>query len=279
MAYSSQFSGARFMVVTSSGLWDKISSRSADFDNVKTVVFGPSAPSGTPPPGSKIQIVLWSELLAKGSTASHVPTVLDVRPQDAASWVFTAGLTGTPKAVVLTHQNMVEAAKAAQARFKLTPDDVIAAHLSPANAQQQLFDIVLPCFSGAHVSYCNPGTDFRSMCVAVSPTMIAGYPSQWQSLGQYFTSESSGKEISQLTEGEKTRLLASSRLDKCKWPLCVWSAISSTSCNEFRSIGIPLYRVYGLAEACGLVALEGPRNKTDIHLAVGTPIEVFLFLL
>lgn len=57
-----------------------------------------------------------------------------------------------------------------------------------------------------------------------------------------------------------------------RYPLCVWSAISAASCLEFRELGLPLYRVYGLAEACGLAALEGPSSTSKIHLAVGKPI-------
>lgn len=279
MAYAIQFSGARVMVVTSSGMWDKISARAADFDNIKTVVFGASTPPGTPPAGSKIQVVVWSELIAKAASASHVSSVLDVRPQDAAAWVFTAGATGAPKAVVLTHNMLVEAGRAAQAHFGLTTEDVVASHLSFANAQQQVLDIVLPCISGAFVVYCSPTTDFRTICSTVGPTMIAGIPSEWHSLGQYFIAESGGVELSQLSSAEKKRLVSNLRLEKCRWPLCVWSAISVASCLEFRSMDVPLYRVYGLAEACGLVALEGPgKNASDMQLAVGIPIQVRSFV-
>lgn len=69
---------------------------------------------------------------------------------------------------------------------------------------------------GAHVSYCSPNTDFRIMCVSVAPTLIAGIPSQWHSLGQYFTSERGGKEIAQLGAAEKARLLSAAKLDKCR---------------------------------------------------------------
>lgn len=274
MAYAIQFSGARVMVVSSSGMWDKISARAADFDNIKTVVFGATTSPGAPPSGSKIQVVVWSELLAKASS-SHVPSVLDVRPQDAAAWVFTAGVTGAPKAVVLTHNMLVEAGRAAQAHFNLNSEDVIASHLSFANALQQVLEIVLPCISGAQVTYCNPVADFRTICSTVAPTFIAGLPSEWHSLVQFFTSESAGKELAQLTDSEKKQLVSLSKLEKCRWPLCVWSAISVASCLEIRSLNIPLYRVYGLAEACGLVSLEGPgKSSSNIQLGVGIPIQV-----
>jgi len=65
MAYGIQFSGARVMVVSSAGLWDKIAARCSDFDNIKTVIFAPNVPAGTPPPGSSLVIVPWQELISK----------------------------------------------------------------------------------------------------------------------------------------------------------------------------------------------------------------------
>lgn len=60
------------MVVSSAGLWDKIAARCSDFDNIKTVIFAPNVPAGTPPPGSALAIFPWHELISKVTKEENV---------------------------------------------------------------------------------------------------------------------------------------------------------------------------------------------------------------
>jgi long-chain acyl-CoA synthetase len=268
--YAVQCSGARVLTVTSAGLWEKISARVGELDKVKVVVFGPGVATGAPASGANVQLLSWKDFLQARSPSG--PSTLDVRPQDAAAWVFTAGMTGAPKPVILTHQMLVEAGRAAQAHMALTPSDVIASHLSLANAQQQVLDVVVPCISGAQVVYCAPGVDFRSVCRTAVPTVIAALPLQWHSVIQDFTADNSGKDLTQLSSAQKKALVESVRLERCRWPLCVWAPISQATVLEFRTVGIPLYRTYGLAEACGLVSMEGPQAFSSDNLVNGKPL-------
>ncbi len=270
LSYAVQCSGARVIFVTSPGLWEKLAPRAAELDNVKLVVFGAGISAG-PAGATKLQSMSWSEFGLNGKAV--LDKTLDVRPQDAASWVFTSGMTGPPKPVVLTHQMLVEAGRAAQNHLSLSNSDLIASHLSLANALQQVLDIIVPCVSGAQVAYCSPNTDFRIICSTTSPTVVAGLPQQWHSLIQIFSAEHNNKEMTDLSASEKAALVRSVRLDKCRWPLCVWAPISVATVLGFRTVGIPLYRVYGLAEACGLVSMEGPnRASSSNSLVVGTPV-------
>ena len=258
ISYAIQCSSARMLVVSSPGLWKKVAS--SDIDTIKTVVFCDGIEESSLG-GNKTgrNLLTWPSFIGSAQQtpfSAAEKAILDVRPHDAASWMWTAGMDGAAKPSVATHAMMVSAGHAAQAHLKLTPADVIAAHMAVANGQQQMLDIVVPCISGAQVVYCASGAVFRSICTAVKPSVIAGSPLHWHSLLQSVQSEFS--ELSSLSAGVKRNIVGSIGLDECKWPLCVWGPLAGSVCQEFRDLGVPLYRVYGVAEACGLVSIEGP---------------------
>lgn len=57
------------------------------------------------------------------SSSSHRPVGVELKSEDACGLYFTSGTTGKPKAIVLTHKNMVCAAVTEQAHHLQTHDD------------------------------------------------------------------------------------------------------------------------------------------------------------
>jgi long-chain acyl-CoA synthetase len=81
---------------------------------------------------------------------------------DAASMFFTSGTTGVAKGVVLTHDSLIDRARAAAEMEHLTDEDVAIAYLPPAWIGQNIFSYAQPMVVG----YC-------ICCPESSETMLA----------------------------------------------------------------------------------------------------------
>ena len=80
---------------------------------------------------------------------------LEIRPteEDIAVILFTSGTTGTPKGVMLTHQNLVSDTYIAQTRMKLYPTDVFYAILPIHHAYTMLAVFLETLSCGAEVVF------------------------------------------------------------------------------------------------------------------------------
>jgi long-chain acyl-CoA synthetase len=74
------------------------------------------------------------------------------QPSDTAAMFFTSGTTGQPKGVVLTHQNLITAARMGAELERLTPDEEVLAYLPPAWIGQNIFSYAQPYVVGFCVS-------------------------------------------------------------------------------------------------------------------------------
>jgi len=74
------------------------------------------------------------------------------QPSDTAAMFFTSGTTGHPKGVVLTHQNLITAARMGAELERLTPDEEVLAYLPPAWIGQNIFSYAQPYVVGFCVS-------------------------------------------------------------------------------------------------------------------------------
>jgi long-chain-fatty-acid--CoA ligase ACSBG len=72
--------------------------------------------------GSEVLMLHWEELLARGASVEGLAAVDkrmdEVKPTDVADLIFTSGTTGNPKAVMISHDNIVFEAKSMLHEFK-----------------------------------------------------------------------------------------------------------------------------------------------------------------
>jgi long-chain acyl-CoA synthetase len=74
------------------------------------------------------------------------------QPSDTAAMFFTSGTTGHPKGVVLTHANLITAARMGAEMEGLTPDEEVLAYMPPAWIGQNIFSYAQPYVVGFCVS-------------------------------------------------------------------------------------------------------------------------------
>jgi len=160
--------------------------------------------------------------------------------QETAAIIFTSGSESMPKAVPLTHRNVIEDFRSALKHIVLYNDDCVLGILPPFHSFGLLMNIVLPCTSSLRVMFhANPmeGAMLARLVFAYKPTMAVATPTFVANILRHATSDQVASLRIFITGAEKcpetTRQLIK---EKCHDPIYVEG--------------------YGISECGPIVALE-----------------------
>src|SRR5207248_11581050 len=85
--------------------------------------------------------ISWEQLLARAGETPE--SALDERlaalqPGALATLIYTSGTTGPPKAVMLSHENLMFSARTAERIGSVTPEDVLVSYLPLSHVAEQM---------------------------------------------------------------------------------------------------------------------------------------------
>lgn len=232
----------------------------------------------------KVRVLGWDEFLALGDGVTEAE--LDERikaqkPDDVCTLIYTSGTTGEPKAVMITHTNVVWTSSALLATLKLDHNDVSISYLPLSHVAEQVLTVHGPMAIGSVVYFAESIEKLGENLVEVRPTLFMGVPRVWEKIqakmmaagasappvrkklvawarktglaGGYAEQRGQNKPflfpVAQKLVFDKVR----QRLGLDRARLCVTSAapISRTTLEFFLALGIPLLEVYGMSECTG----------------------------
>ncbi|HEX7387075.1 MAG TPA: AMP-binding protein [Castellaniella sp.] len=142
MAYVLQDAEVGVVVVEDQEQVDKMLDVSAQCPAMRTIVY--DDPRGLRH-YSDPRLLGWESLLARGETRlTQHPDEIDqciasIRPGDTAAMFYTSGTTGKPKGVMLSHQALIDRARAIESFEGLTDREDVLAYLPPAWIGQNMF--------------------------------------------------------------------------------------------------------------------------------------------
>jgi long-chain acyl-CoA synthetase len=269
-----------------------------------------SSDAGEVPDG----VLRWEALL------DHPPIDLDaaaaeVKPDSLATLIYTSGTTGNPKAVMLTHQNVLSAVVAVDqlcaAHPKLSAGRAglrLVSYLPMAHIAERNTSHYLAAMAGQEVTCCPEATQLGLFLREVKPHIVFGVPRVWEKLHagvqaavsgdperaqklkeavdaalpivdklQAGTASDQEKGIYQFLEDVAFKnLRALIGLDEAIFAVTGAAPMSRDLQNWFRAIGVPLSEVYGMSETTGLITWSPLHSKTGT-VGTATPgIEVKL---
>ena len=119
----------------------------------------------------------------EGSFMQCVPSALPlVESSQPALLMYTSGTTGTPKGVLLTHANLLHAARSMAAWHSLTQSDTVLSSLPIYHINGQVISTITPFVSGGSVvaphafsvsNWWNLAMQYRCTWINMVPTIIA----------------------------------------------------------------------------------------------------------
>ena len=241
--------------------------------------------------GARLRVLGWDDFLA---LADQVPDAdLEARlaaqkPDDVCTLIYTSGTTGEPKAVMMTHTNLVWTAGSLLPTLNLGPEDVGLSYLPLSHIAEQILTIHGPMAMGSTVHFAEGLEKLGENLADVRPTIFMGVPRVWEKIQakmQAAGAKSPPFRKKLVAWARKTGLaggFAEQRheakpllyplakkivFDKVRKALgldrarfCITSAapISRDTLEFFLAFGIPLLEVYGMSECTGPATYSPP---------------------
>lgn len=231
----------------------------------------------------------WHDFLAMGSPEMDDEIdkrVANQKPGQCLSLIYTSGTTGNPKAVMISHDNVVFVVHAIQDDFGFTTEDRIVSFLPLSHIAAQMIDIFAAMLIGFKVFYARPdalkGSLVNTLCEA-HPTIFVTVPRVFEKMMEKIvnTMEQArgvkrwildfcrkrgtmySNNIQVGTKKQKVwfyNLAKKLLLDKIRMKLGLDSArylfsaaapIEMKTLQFFASFGIPVFEIFGMSESTG----------------------------
>jgi len=249
-------------------------------------------------------VLTWDQLVASGREALAAdPTAFEelrgkVRPEDAATLLYTSGTTGPPKGVLLTHQNLLYECKALNRMHGLPSGGSSVSYLPLAHIAERVLSIYGPLTLRSHVWFCPDPAQAVEYVREARPTLFFGVPRVWEKVRAGINAKLAAEEserkrklaqaavatglevVRRRQRGQAVPLgmrvrhaaldalvLAKIRkaigLDRCTFASSAASPLAVDVAEYFAAIGLPLVEVYGMTETTG-VATGNPPDRIKI---------------
>lgn len=252
----------------------------------------------------RLRVISWERFLALGDTTPE--SQLDERikaqkPDDVCTLIYTSGTTGDPKAVMISHTNIVWTTRAIVEALGFGPNDISLSYLPLSHIAEQCLSIHGPMAMSALLYFAESLEKLPESLREVRPTVFLGVPRVWEKIQAKMVAAGAaapplrkkiaawarkvGLESGYAEQRHTARPLlhpiakkvvfdkVRERLGLDRARICVTSAapISKSTLEFFLSLGIPLLEVYGMSECTGPATLSSPENYRTGRCGVVVP--------
>ncbi|CAD1476724.1 unnamed protein product, partial [Heterotrigona itama] len=180
--YCLEISRANIVVVEDSKQLEKILQIRHNLPHLKAII----QYDGTP---NQKDVLSWNDLIKIGEAESDdkLNEVLKkIAVNQCSTLVFTSGTVGNPKAVMLSHDNLIQNAQSLNKMYKLEEaDHSLISYLPLSHVAAQVVDIYYVIFVAATLYFADKdalkGTLINTILV-VRPTVFVGVPRVWEKI-------------------------------------------------------------------------------------------------
>lgn len=249
---------------------------------------------------AKIQDCLytWDEFIALGSSvpnSSLNELVQLAKPGTIAKLIYTSGTTGDPKAVMISNDNIISAVQMISSVIQVAKHHRIVSYLPVSHIAANSVDICSALLLGQTVTIARPDALKGSLVEtlrSVQPTIFLGVPRVFEKIQEKMIAssdassglkrfifklartvslkfaEGNGQEHPLLRlQYSMAKWLVFSKireqlgLGSCQVIVSTAAPLQKDTLEYFQSVDLPIYEVYGMSEATGLVSTNYPESK------------------
>ena len=299
MTYILKHSGARVIVVAGAEQLKKLLPCRAHLPELEHVIV---ADAGADVPTECLRYETLIATAGGAEIAAYRMRAAQVLPGQLCTVIYTSGITGEPKGVMLTHHNMSSNVTDSCATFDFHPGtDVALSFLPLAHVYGRMLDYIY-IFNGVTVAYVEAVDLVAQALLEVQPTVIAAVPRFFEKIYARLMEQGSKAtgikrkifdwaiDVARRAAPWKTGANSSSPILQVQWALAdklvykkirtgtggklrmVFSGgapLSKELAEFFWAVGIPIYQGYGLTETSPILTSNYPQNRSG---SSGRPI-------
>ena len=294
--YITQHSKAEIVVVDGNKQLEKYATMAKSCRDIKAIVVYDEAPDKKLASKCGVPVYGWEAFLELGNGVSDSEITrrqANIRPGNCSTLIYTSGTTGPPKAVMISHDNVVwTTGVMAESYFDINHTDRVCSYLPLSHIAAQIIDLHIPMRTGACTYFCQPDALKGTLTVTmkdVRPTIFFGVPRVWEKIQEKLLSigrETKGikKVLSTWAKGQGmgkskmnqypgtgaplcygcantvilSKIKAALGLDAAKACFTAAAPIAPEVLWYFGSLDIPVYEVFGQSECTGPHTVSAP---------------------
>ncbi len=238
-------------------------------------------------------VIPWEQLLTTGGEVPEAELEARIRgldPDSLCTLIYTSGTTGKPKAVMLSHTNLVWTSASAAEALSATDEDQFLSYLPLSHIAEQIATYYTPLHAGACTWFASSVEQLGERLREVRPTVFLGVPRVWEKM------QAAIQAIGERRPPLAKRIAAWARriglqggyadqnrqplpwlypladalvfrkvrqkigLDRARFCLTSAAPISVDTLEFFLSLGIPILEVYGMSECTGPATVSRPEK-------------------
>ena len=177
---------AQVILVEDLDQWAKVRQTYAQTPSLRHVVMMRGAPLPEDVPDG-LMVHSWEAFMDAGADVAD--ETLDARiealtPADIGTFIYTSGTTGPPKAVMLSHDNLVWTPKTMIDLWNISSEEELLSYLPLSHIAEQMFTIHGAANRGYTVNYAESPEKIADNLKEVRPTVLFGVPRVWERFHQ-----------------------------------------------------------------------------------------------
>ncbi|KAI5566435.1 hypothetical protein BDE02_13G019500 [Populus trichocarpa] len=192
------------------------------------------------PLASGVKLRSYTKLFSEGR--SSLQPFIPPKPEDVATICYTSGTTGTPKGVVLTHNNLISSVAGFCMAIKFNPADIYISYLPLAHIYERSNQIVSVYYGVAVGFYQGDNLKLLDDLSALRPTILCSVPRLYNRIydGIINAVKSSGvlkERLFRAAYNSKKQALMSGRNPSPMWDRLVFNKLKEKLGGRVRFMG------------------------------------------
>ncbi|MCA9264801.1 MAG: long-chain fatty acid--CoA ligase [Planctomycetales bacterium] len=261
--YQATHSGAKLAILGGADEVDKLHAANAHFPKDMPVYAYDAIPFTSSPIGHLPPQLASLDAPGHGPAAASLreEALVQTRPDDLATILYTSGTTGEPKGVMLCQSNIMSNVLAVLAAFDERAEDLRLAFLPLSHIFARTCDLYTWIARGSQLALAENRETIVADSQAFRPTLINGVPYFYERVQNHLVQAG----LADVPDALRNYL--GGRLRGC---CSGGAALSAHSYDFFAERGVPLLQGYGLTETSPVISLSSPHCER--RLAVGKPL-------
>lgn len=256
VAYIINHAEARVVFVESVAQYNKIKAERESLPLLKHIIlFEGAVPEDE-------SVIPWEDFLKSGTAEGEAEAERRISltlPSELSTLIYTSGTTGPPKAVMLSHGNVLWTGHTLAKVIPFQPGDRLVSFLPLSHVAEQVITIYMPILADGEGYFSEGMEKLAENLKEVQPTLFFSPPRLWEKFNAALASKiPSGVSPAQLPEEAKKNMRLAIGLGHVRTAITGAAPISIDVLNFFHSIGITIMEVYGQSEDNGPATIGTP---------------------